>query len=152
MFFIGVFALFLSSLILRKQLIFTTVKHEGPRVVFLLETRLELKNVEPLRQKLGMHVAAGVDRTGTSGGLALMWKDGWQVSIQSSSIAHIDATIRFRGSNDWHFTGFYENPETSKKEDSWTLLRRLQRFDNQPWLVVGDWRVIGIKWTDFDKL
>ena len=67
-----------------------------------------------------------------------MWKDGWQVSIQSSSIAHIDATIRFRGSNDWHFTGFYGNPETSKREDSWTLLRRLQRFDNQPWLVVGD--------------
>ena len=69
------------------------VKQEGPTLVFLLETRLEVKNLDPLRIKLGFHGVVGVDRTGTGGGLVLMWKEGWQVSVHSSSVAHIDAII-----------------------------------------------------------
>uniref|UniRef100_A0A2N9IPV8 Reverse transcriptase domain-containing protein n=1 Tax=Fagus sylvatica TaxID=28930 RepID=A0A2N9IPV8_FAGSY len=80
--------------------------------------------------------------TGTGGGLALMWKEGWQVSVHSSSVAHIDAIIQCRGSLDWHLTGFYGNPESSKRDDSWTLLRRLKRYDNLPWLVIGDFNEI----------
>ena len=118
------------------------VKQEGPALVFLLETRLEVKNLDPLRIKLGFHGVVGVDRTGTGGGLALIWKEGWQVSVHSSSIAHIDAIIQCRGSLDWHLTGFYGNPESSKRDDSWTLLRRLKRYDNLPWLVIGDFNEI----------
>uniref|UniRef100_A0A2N9F8H0 Reverse transcriptase domain-containing protein n=1 Tax=Fagus sylvatica TaxID=28930 RepID=A0A2N9F8H0_FAGSY len=68
-------------------------KREDPRVVFLTETRLELKNLEFLQVKLGMHGSLGVDRS-----------------------------------------GFYGHPETAKRGDSWTLLRRLQRYDDMPWL------------------
>jgi hypothetical protein len=114
------------------------VKHEGPDVVFLSETRLELKNLDKIRVKIGMHGSQGVERTGTGGGLALLWKEGIQVTNLSHSSAHIDVTIQSLGTTEWHFTGFYGNPDTSKRHDSWTLLRRLKRYDDMPWLVVGD--------------
>ena len=114
------------------------VKHEDPKVVFLMETRLELKNIESLRVKLGTQSSMGVKRIGTGGGLALLWRDEVHIVVHSHSIAHIDITIRIRGYRDWHFTSFYGNPETSKRDDSWILLRRLQRNDDLPWLVMGD--------------
>ena len=36
------------------------VKQEGPALVFLLETRLEVKNLDPLRIKLGFHGVVGL--------------------------------------------------------------------------------------------
>ena len=98
------------------------VKQEGPKVVFLLETRLEAKNVEFLWKMVDMHGAIGVERTGMGGGLALLWAKDIQVTIHSSSVAHIDATIFGLGNREWHLTGFYGNPETAKRGDSWTLL------------------------------
>ena len=118
------------------------VKHEDPRVVFLTETRLELKNLEFLRRKLGMYGSWGVERAGSGGGLAILWKEEIQVTVQSFSLAHIDATFRVIGTTEWHFTSFYGHPETTKRGDSWTLLKRLQRYDDMPWLVVGDFNEI----------
>ena len=57
-------------------------------------------------------------------------------------MAHIDATFHAMGTREWHFTGFYGHPKTAKRGDSWTLLRRLQRYDDMPWLVVGDFNEI----------
>jgi hypothetical protein len=111
------------------------VKQEDPSVVFLTKTRLELKNLDLVRRQLGMHGAWGVDRSSTAGGLALLWKEEIQVSIHSHSVAHIDAILHALGTREWHFTGFYEHPETAKRCDSWTLLKRLKRYDDMPWLV-----------------
>ena len=108
------------------------VKHEDPRVVFLSETQLELKNLEFLRRKLGMYGSWEVERSGTRGGLAILWKEEIQVTVQSSSVAHIDATFRVIGTTEWHFTSFYSHPETAKRGDSWSLLKRLQRYDDMP--------------------
>ncbi len=78
----------------------TLVKHEGPDVVFLSETRLELKNLDKIRVKIGMHGSQGVERTGTGGGLALLWKEGIQMTNLSHSSAHIDVTIRSLGTTE----------------------------------------------------
>ena len=73
------------------------VKHEAPKVVFFTKTRLELRNLDALRIKLGMHGSIGVERSGMGGGLALLWKEVVQVSFLCSSTAHIDVTIRSLG-------------------------------------------------------
>ena len=109
---------------------------------FLQKSALNEKNLEGLRVKLGGHDALGVDRTRTGGGLALLWKKDFRINVHSYSIAHIDATIIMTGSREWHFTGFYGNPETSKCCDSWTLLWRLQCQDDMPWLVIGNFNEI----------
>jgi exonuclease III len=43
------------------------VKREDPAVVFLMETRLEAKNMDWLRVRLAMKGAFAVDRHGTKG-------------------------------------------------------------------------------------
>jgi hypothetical protein len=40
--------------------------------------------------------------------------------------------------NAWRFTGFYGAPETHKREESWTLLRRLNSQNTIPWCCMGD--------------
>ena len=63
---------------------------------------------------------------GRSGGLALLWKKELKVDVQSYSDSHIDAIVSpGEGGLQWRLMGFYGNPETSKREESWRLLKRL---------------------------
>nr|POF20930.1 hypothetical protein CFP56_76297 [Quercus suber] len=38
----------------------------------------------------------------------------------------------------WRVTGFYGNPETSKRQDSWLLLKQLSTLNSLPWVCLGD--------------
>jgi endonuclease/exonuclease/phosphatase family metal-dependent hydrolase len=42
----------------------------------------------------------------------------------------------------WKFTGFYGNPEVTRRSESWSLLRFLSSMDPAPWLCVGDFNEI----------
>jgi hypothetical protein len=42
----------------------------------------------------------------------------------------------------WKFTGFYGNPDASKRRESWSLLNYLKSFNPSPWLCVGDFNDI----------
>ena len=64
------------------------------------------------------------------------------MTVYSHSLAHIDANIRVMGTREWHFTGFYDHLETARRGDSWTLLKRLQRHNDMPWLVGRDFNEI----------
>lgn len=35
-------------------------------------------------------------------------------------------------------TGFYGNPDTNLRSEAWSMLRRIRRRDNEPWLCLGD--------------
>ncbi len=48
------------------------VKKEVPKIMFLMETHLNVSSLETLRIKLGMHGCLGVNRHGFGGGLALL--------------------------------------------------------------------------------
>lgn len=50
-----------------------------------------------------------------SGGLALLWREGTEVSFKSSSNSHIDVLVRESPTESpWRATGFYGQPETEK--------------------------------------
>ncbi|KAH9790374.1 reverse transcriptase domain-containing protein [Citrus sinensis] len=38
----------------------------------------------------------------------------------------------------WRVTGFYGYPESSRRRESWHLLRRLASFSTLPWVCIGD--------------
>lgn len=42
----------------------------------------------------------------------------------------------------WKLTGFYGNPESSKQEESWSLLWHLQTHAPSPWLYIGNFNEI----------
>ena len=44
--------------------------------------------------------------------------------------------------DEWKFTGFYEEPDTRNRNESWEKLRRLKNKFTLPWLCAGDFNEI----------
>ena len=42
----------------------------------------------------------------------------------------------------WHYTGFYGNPETTKRHEPWAKLKHLKGTSTLPWLEIGDFNEI----------
>ena len=52
---------------------------------------------------------------------------------------HIDVIVNEEdGKKRWRFTGFYGNPETSKRDESWALIKNLSSKCELPWVIIGD--------------
>ncbi|OMO96399.1 reverse transcriptase [Corchorus capsularis] len=77
-----------------------------------------------------------------AGGLALLWQDPSLINIVSFSSSHIDANVRSSTNREWRLTGFYGRPETSRRHESWDLLRQLSEQSTLPWMCVGDFNEI----------
>ena len=95
-----------------------------------------------IRDRLRMGDYFGVSKVNLGGGLALFWKEGVEVSIDSSSLNHIDVLINKNKEDEWRFTGFYGEPLTQRRVESWNLLRNLHGRFSVPWLCVGDFNEI----------
>ncbi|GAV59752.1 Exo_endo_phos domain-containing protein, partial [Cephalotus follicularis] len=77
------------------------------------------------------------------GGLALLWKEELEVTIQSYSLNHIDATVEgWGGQSKWRLTGIYSFPEAYLRGRTWSLLEKLVAISNMPWLCFGDFNEI----------
>ncbi|KAK4406650.1 hypothetical protein Sango_0671500 [Sesamum angolense] len=81
----------------------------------------------------------GVSVAGKSGGLALFWQKNVDVQLQSFSHWHIDVSARMEEGGDWwSFSGVYSKPDTNKRMEFWSLLRRLYSHSVRPWLCAGN--------------
>jgi hypothetical protein len=114
------------------------VKMKGPKVLFLLETKLDSGRMEGVRIKLGYDNVFSVPSLGRSGGLALLWKNEAEIIIQNYSQHHIDAHVDSQQTKCWRLTGFYGRPEQHRRKESWALLKHLSTLDSAPWLCIGD--------------
>ena len=118
----------------------------APSLVFLMETKLPqkaMKRMSNIKNSLGLTQGLAVPSVGKSGGLALLWKPEIKVEIQTFSHWHIDAVIDSGGSTgQWRLTGFYGNPDTHGRSESWARLSQLAASSNLPWLSVGDFNEV----------
>ena len=64
------------------------------------------------------------------------------MEVKGSHRYYIDATIDKGTENEWRFTGFYAEPETSKRREAWEILRQLNSHQGVSWLCVGDFNEI----------
>ena len=95
------------------------VQQEAPSLVFLMKTKLPVEEMKKKRDLIGFRNSFMVSSEGKSGGLALFWNQGTDISIQGSTKWYIDAIIDSGGTmGRWRFTSFYEQPETSKREET----------------------------------
>ncbi|PPS17007.1 hypothetical protein GOBAR_AA03573 [Gossypium barbadense] len=62
----------------------------NPDLIFLSETKMSANDFCRVQNKCRMQNGLAVNSEGWSGGLALMWRDGMNVSIQNYSKHHID--------------------------------------------------------------
>ena len=115
------------------------VKEKQPKLVFLMETKLQARRVEELKSRLDFQSVFTVDCVGRSGGLAHFWASNISVEIQNYSRCHINATIKLADNDQpWKITCFYGHPDVGKRLKSWNLLCHLNSFDPIPWLCLGD--------------
>jgi hypothetical protein len=106
--------------------------------MFLSETLVHANKISEIKNKLNFEESFAVDRTGRSGGLALLWKNKLNCRIISYSQNYINVEINQEGKRPWRFTGFYGYPEHDRRRDSWNLLRMLAQDVYLPWCVMGD--------------
>ena len=96
-----------------------------------------------------------VPREARGGGLVLFWRDTMAVTVEGSDKYHIDVIINKNTDSAWRFTGFYGEPETKKRPESWNLLRRLNRKFQIPWLCAGDFNELlrsDEKWGEIEEV
>ena len=92
------------------------VLEEDPTLVFLMETKFSVEEMADVKRKIERSQGMIVPSVRRSGGLALLWKESVVVDVQNFSPRHIDVVVSEDGGNKiWRFTGFYGNPETSKR-------------------------------------
>ena len=120
---------------------------EEPDIVFLMETKVDKKEwIDKVKERCKLKHGVFVPSNGNSGGLALFWKDGVTLDVQSYAYDHIDAWIDDGlGIGWWHLTGFYGNPEMGRRPESWAKLKFLKNSSSLPWLVIRDFNeIIGL--------
>lgn len=67
-------------------------------MIFIIETKLrKKKKMEAIPNTISFSGLFVVDSVGRSGGLALLWCGGIEVSIQNYSRRDINATVKFDG-------------------------------------------------------
>ena len=73
----------------------------------------------------------------------MLWDRDVKVEVQSYSGYFIDAFVTDSDSGfQWRITGFYGNPKTHRRKESWDLLKYLSQKSQMPWLCFGDFNEI----------
>ena len=114
------------------------VKEMDPLLVFLLETKAGTGRIKGIQNKINFTQGIVEPSDGRSGGLALLWREGTEVTFKSCSHSHIDVVVQEESSMiPWCATGFYSHPDASKR-----LLETLRDQCLMPWVVFGDFNKI----------
>ena len=73
-------------------------------------------------------------RLNKGGGLVLFWRSSIDVSVVGLSKNYIDVIINKNKEDECRFTGFYGEPKTQRRFETWDQLRNLDRKFQIPWL------------------
>ena len=115
------------------------VRAKDPLLVFLVKTKAGTSRIKGIKTKLEYTQGIVVQSDGWIGDLALLWREGTEVSFKSCSNSHIDVIVRKDPTSSlWRVTIFYGQPETEKRNISWQLLEALKVQCDLPWIVFRD--------------
>ena len=119
------------------------VQRYNPKIVFLMETKVGVWKMKRVQSRIGLQNGIIIPNGGRSGGLALLWERELDVELKSYTRNHIDAiVIDSKLSLKWRITGFYGNPDTNQRKESWNLLQFLNSQFQMPWVCLGDFNEI----------
>ena len=108
-----------------------------------METKLPGDVMKGKKYEVGFTQGLIVPSDGESGGLALLRKQDLNVSVKGYFRWYINAIVETKSYvGTWRFTGFYGQPETSERYESWAQLKELSQQYNMPWICVGDFNEV----------
>ncbi|TYI76842.1 hypothetical protein E1A91_D06G105000v1, partial [Gossypium mustelinum] len=114
----------------------------NPNIIFLSETKMSATDFRRVQNNCRLQNGLTVNSEGRSGGLALMWRDGMNVSIQNYSKHHIDSMVRLENNKIIRVTGFYGHANPNRRRSSWDILRRVGESVREEWVIGGDFNAI----------
>lgn len=112
-----------------------------PDFLFLLKTKNSSSHVSSFQSSLGYDHCFMVDPVGLSGGMALFWKNSYEVEILSSLNRIIDAKVRI-GSLTFYMSFVYGDPVRQRRQEVWNRLADIGVQRNGGWFLVGDFNEI----------
>lgn len=125
------------------QILRCLIRQHNPELVFLMETKLRSNQFSRNKFNWNYYGVFSVDAVGRSGGLALFWSQGVNLSLVSYSQNHITAHIfSFNVEYEWTFIGFYGKPKSEDRWKSWKLLDVLCQNVQNNLLIAGDFNEI----------
>ncbi|KAK5772110.1 hypothetical protein PVK06_048381 [Gossypium arboreum] len=77
-----------------------------------------------------------------SGGLAMLWREGVEVAIQSYSSNHINSLVKIDNRINIRFTSFNGHADPNVRDQSWEIIRRIGRAVKEEWIVGEDFNAI----------
>lgn len=108
-----------------------------------METKLIVSEMKKLQEEVSLLQGLFVPSVGRKGELALLWKFDIRVELRSLNQWFIDVCVNFGEEiGKWLLTGFYENLETHRRDDSWALLEKLGKLDDSPWVCIEDFNEV----------
>ena len=117
-------------------------KKVDPDVLFLSETKHSHKVIAKKLDKLGFTNLRTVAPQGiASGGLAILWKEGLDLTIISSCKNYFDTKICYEGKLSY-CTFVYGNNDKKQRKRSWDFLTSLALIRDAAWFVTGDFNDI----------
>uniref|UniRef100_A0A803NGA8 Endonuclease/exonuclease/phosphatase domain-containing protein n=1 Tax=Cannabis sativa TaxID=3483 RepID=A0A803NGA8_CANSA len=115
------------------------IRSANPDVIFLMETKKNLLDMEDLWNRLGFLEGFAVSADGNSGGLALFWRRGWDLHLITADLNKI--IVRFgmdRNVPEWIGCFTYAPPRRSLRSEFWKDLSVTMGDFSCPWMVMGD--------------
>ena len=90
-----------------------------------------------LKKSLGYDHLITVEPLGLIGGLAVMWKDNYQVVVHSSDKRIIDLKV-LCGSTSFFLSCVYVDPVQAKRQEVWDSLVSMGLYRDEAWILAGD--------------
>lgn len=69
------------------------VQDKKPNIVFLMETKLDMRRMDGVRKRLGFYECLIVDAISSKGGLAILWRIEGYVQVFNYSQNHISMMV-----------------------------------------------------------
>ena len=108
-----------------------------PDFLFLMETKQKFEYVNGLRKSLGYDQLITVKPEGLSGGLAVLWKDSYQVDVLATNKRIIDLKVSL-GSTFFFLACVYRDPVKAKRWEVWDPLVNIGLRRDEAWMLAGD--------------
>lgn len=101
------------------------------------------KKVEIVRTQLGFNYSFVINSKGLRGGIVVLWRGDYILELEPYTKSHISLRITHSlAGYEWILIGFSGNSLTSRRIESWKLLRVVKHPHGMTWLCVGDFNEI----------
>lgn len=86
--------------------------------MFIAKTCTDKARLERVQRKIQFKYMFESPRRDKAGGLAIFWKEDFNLDIETFSPNHIDTTINKNQANEWRLIGFYGESDAQKRHES----------------------------------